>query len=168
MLDHELVGTTPPEWTADSWLNTPPLRLADLHGRVVLVRWFMGPACPLCSATAPSLRALAEELGPRGLTVIAMYQHRDGTPLTDDSHRNAAAALGFTFPVARDTDAKTLHAWWLDGHDREFTSASFLLDKRGRVRGVHDGGRYAPGEPAFEAIRRGVIRLLEEPEGDTR
>jgi peroxiredoxin len=168
-LDHELVGTRPPEWTAESWLNSQPLHLADLRGRVVLVRWFMGPSCPLCSATALSLRALSEELGPRGLTVIAMYHHRDGTPLTDDSHRNAARALGFEFPVARDPDAKTLHAWWLDGHEREYMSVSFLLDKQGRIRGVHQGGRYTPGEPAFDAIRRGVLRLLEEPEqGDTR
>jgi peroxiredoxin len=164
-LDHELVGTTPPEWTADAWVNSPPLRLADLRGRVVLVRWFMGASCPLCSATAPSLRALSEELGPRGLTVIALYHHRDGTPLDDESHVRAARTLGFAFPVARDPDAKTLRAWWLDGHERAYTSVSFLLDKRGRIRGVHEGGRYAPGEPAFQAIRSGILRLLDE--GDT-
>ena len=37
----ELVGTTPREWTVDHWMNSPPLTLAGLRGRVVLVRWFM-------------------------------------------------------------------------------------------------------------------------------
>ena len=53
-------------------------------------------------------------------------------------------------------------AWWLDGQDREFTSVTFLLDRFGRVRGIHPGGRFAPGDRTYGAIRRGVEALLTE------
>jgi peroxiredoxin len=162
-LDHDLVGTTPVEWAAVDWRNAKPLTLADLRGRVVLVRWFMGTSCPFCSATAPSLRTLHREYGPRGLTVVGLYHHKEPEPLKRGQFDGIVRDFGFEFPVARDPEWATLKAWWLDGHEREFTSVSFLLDKTGRIRGVHPGGRYAPGDPAFAAVKRAVERLLSEP-----
>ncbi len=55
-----------------------------------------------------------------------------------------------------------MKSWWLT-RERAFTSVTFILDKQGRIRAVHQGGRYAPGEPDFEAVRRAVERLLAEP-----
>lgn len=161
-LDHELVGTTPPEWAAVDWRNSKPLALADLRGRVVLVRWFMDPSCPFCSATAPSLKALHREYAPRGLTVVGLYHHKQREPLQCGQFDGFVRDFGFEFPVARDPEWATLKAWWLDAHPRGFTSVSFLLDKSGRIRGIHPGGRYAPGDPAFAGLKRAIERLLTE------
>jgi peroxiredoxin len=161
-LEHELVGATPPEWAAVDWRNSKPLALADLRGRVVLVRWFMGTSCPFCSATAPALRELHREYGARGLTVVGLYHHKDAQPLQRGQFDGYVRDFGFEFPVARDPEWATLKAWWLGGHEREFTSVSFLLDKSGRIRGIHPGGRYAPGDPAFGAMKRAIERLLSE------
>jgi peroxiredoxin len=161
-LDDALVGTAVPEWTTEEWLNTPPLTLHELRGRVVLVRWFMGTSCPMCSASAPSLSALDDQYASKGLTVIGMYHHKEDAPLKPGEYAGFAKAFGFHFPVARDPDWTTLKAWWLTGHERDFTSVSFLLDRQGRVRGIHPGGRMAPGEPAYESMRRGIEKLLAE------
>jgi peroxiredoxin len=161
-LDHELVGTTPPEWAAVDWRNSKPLALADLRGRVVLVRWFMGTSCPFCSATAPSLKALHREYASRGLTIVGLYHHKEPQPLQRGEFDGYVRDYGFEFPVARDPEWATLKAWWLDGHEREWTSVSFLLDKAGRVRGIHPGGRYAPGDSSFAAMKRAIERLLVE------
>lgn len=161
-LDDPLVGTTPLEWAAVDWRNSKPLTLAELRGRVVLVRWFMDTSCPFCSATAPALRMLHEEYGPRGLTVVGLYHHKQREPLQRGQFDGIVRDFRFEFPVARDPEWATLRACWLDGHEREFTSVSFLLDKKGRVRGIHPGGRYAPGDPAFVAMKRAIDRLLSE------
>jgi peroxiredoxin len=161
-LDDALVGTAVPEWTTEEWLNTQPLTLHELRGRVVLVRWFMGTSCPMCSASAPSLSALHDQYASKGLTVIGMYHHKEDEPLKAGEYAAFASAYGFHFPVARDPDWTTLKAWWLTGHERDFTSVSFLLDRQGRVRGIHPGGRMAPGEPAYESMRRGIVTLLAE------
>lgn len=163
-LDNPLVGTTPTTWKTESWQNSPPLSLTSLRGRVVLVRWFMGTSCPYCSATAPALRALHDTYGKRGLTVIGLYHHKEEAPLAPGQFEGFVRDYGFTFPVARDPDWSTLKAWWLDAEPRTWTSVSFLLDRRGVIRGVHPGGRYAPGDPAYAAMTRAIEALLAEPE----
>ena len=162
-LASDLVGTTPPAWTTGEWLNSPPLTQAGLRGRVVLVRWFMSPSCPMCSASAPALETLHKEYGGKGLTVIGMYHHKEDTPLAPGEVAGYVKSYGFDFPVAVDPEWTTLKAWWLSGHDRDFTSVSFLLDKRGEVRGIHKGGRMAPGEADYLAMKRGIEKLLTEP-----
>jgi len=158
----ELLGTKAHPWTVDHWMNSAPLTLADLRGRVVLVRWFMSTECPLCSATAPSLRAFDAQYRARGLSVIGMYHHKDPEPLDPASVEKYVKTYGYTFPVAIDTDWRTLKDWWLDGHDRHFTSVSFLIDKQGTVRFIHPGGKYEPGSGGEKELRAQVERLLAE------
>jgi thiol-disulfide isomerase/thioredoxin len=158
----ELLGTPAHPWTADHWMNSPPLALADLHGRVVLVRWFMSTECPLCSATAPSLRAIDADYRARGLSVIGMYHHKDPEPLDPAKVEKYVKLYGYTFPVAIDTDWRTLKDWWLGGHDRHFTSVSFLIDRKGIIRFIHPGGKYAPGSDDEKQLRAKIEGLLAE------
>lgn len=143
-------------------MNAQPLALADLRGRVVLVRWFMSTECPLCSATAPSLRAFDEEYRARGLSVIGMYHHKDPEPLDPAKVETYVKRYGYTFPVAIDTDWRTLKDWWLDGHERTFTSVSFLIDKQGTIRFIHPGGKYEPGSAGEKEMRAQIEKLLKE------
>jgi peroxiredoxin len=156
-----LLGTRPPEWQASRWIGSRPLRLADLRGRVVLVRWWTA-GCPYCSATAPSLRALHERYGARGLTVVGMYHHKDATPFRPEVFEETARKYGFTFPVAVDDDWRTLRAW-MRGVDTGFTSVTFLLDKQGVVRHVHPGGEYRPGDAGYTRLAEAIERLLAAP-----
>lgn len=163
-LDDPLVGTSPPEWKTEAWLNSKPLTLAELRGKVVMVRWFMGTSCPMCSATAPSLRKMDEAYRDKGLVVIGMYHHKDDEPLTEATYGEYIRAFGFRFPVARDPEWTTLKAWWLTTgkKERDFTSVTFLLDKQGRTRAIHQGGRWAPGDADYQAMDRAVQKLLAE------
>jgi peroxiredoxin len=149
-------------WQVSQWFNSPPLSLEQLRGKVVLVRWFMGPSCPMCSGTAPTLRALHERYADRGLAVIGMYHHKEETPLDPQQVESWVKHFGYRFPVAIDKDWATLRRWWLDGHDRAYTSVSFLIDKAGVVRRVHLGGLIAPEGGDIDAINADVERLLAE------
>jgi peroxiredoxin len=151
-----------PPWQVSQWFNSPPLSLEQLRGKVVLVRWFMGPSCPFCSGTAPTLRALHERYADRGLAVIGMYHHKEETPLDPDQVAGWVKHFGYQFPVAIDKDWTTLRRWWLDGHDRAYTSASFLIDKQGIVRRVHLGGLIAPDGDDMTAISADIERLLAQ------
>jgi peroxiredoxin len=153
-----LIGTRPPEWQATLWMGSPPLKLADLRGRVVLVRWWTA-GCPYCSATAPALRAFHERYAARGLTVVGMYHHKEATPFQPEVYRATARKYGFTFPVAVDTDWRTLRSW-LRGVDTGFTSVTFVLDKEGIIRHLHRGGEYRPGDAAETRLRQVIEGLL--------
>jgi len=52
----ELIGTRAPGWDVSEWLNSQPLSLEHLRGRVVLVRWWTGPRS---ARTAQRLRRLS-------------------------------------------------------------------------------------------------------------
>ncbi len=156
----KLVGERPPEWHATLWLNSPPLRLADLHDKVVLVRWWTA-GCPFCSASATALREFDEEYRDRGLVVVGMYHHKESTPFDPAVYEATAKRYGFTFPLAFDPDWKTLESW-LSGVDTGFTSVSFLVGRDGVVRYVHPGGQYVKGDPGYADLRAAIERALAE------
>jgi peroxiredoxin len=157
----ELIGKPAPGWELETWFNSRPLALADLRGKVVLVRWFMSPDCPLCSATAPALNVLDDRYRDRGLVVLGFYHHKLQEPLTAEAVKGYLEHFKFRFPVAIDPDWKTLKRWWLD-RERGWTSVSFLLDKKGVIRFIHPGGKYAPGSADFAEIEQRIQGLLAD------
>ena len=167
----ELIGTKAVGWEAAEWLTSEPLRLEDLHGKVVLVRWWT-ETCPYCSRSAPALNEFHARYADRGLIVIGMYHPKPmGRPITADEIREAARMRGFRFPIAADRDWSVLRNWWLDARTRTATSVSFLIDRRGVIRHVHPGPAFHR-EPAsgderprrdFLELERMIDQLLDEP-----
>jgi peroxiredoxin len=168
----ELAGTTvadePPvgqkavEWQFKDWMQSEPLTLRGLEGKVVLVRWWTAPGCPFCAATAPALNEFHQRYKDRGLVVIGAYHHKARTALDLAQVRRSVKELGFAFPVAVDRDWQTLKRWWLDGRKRAWTSVSFLIDRRGVIRHVHPGGQYVRGDKAYAALQARIEELLQE------
>ena len=158
----DVIGTRPPAWQAEDWQNSAPLTLAELKGKVVLVRWWTAPECPHCAATAPSLNTLYQESSEKGLVVIGMYHHKSPTPLDEKEVVAHVKRLGFLFPVAIDRDWTTLKRWWLDTGDRSWTSVSFLIDRHGIIRHVHTGGRYEKDSADYRVMKAKVEELLGE------
>jgi thiol-disulfide isomerase/thioredoxin len=153
-----------------AWLNTKPLSLPDLRGKVVLIRFWTN-TCPFCEATAPALRQLDTDFASRGLVVIGMYHPKPpGVRRSVASVERTARQWGWRFPVGLDVDWKSLNAFWLATGDRSATSASFLLDRRGVIRFVHPGTEFHPGGPPdhqqcrddYGDVRRAVEALLTE------
>jgi thiol-disulfide isomerase/thioredoxin len=157
----ELIGRAAPGWELETWFNSKPLTLAELRGKVVLVRWFTSPDCPFCSATAPSLNALDDRYRDGGLVVLGFYHHKNKEPLRPEAVKGYLEHYKFRFPVAIDPDWKTLKRWWLD-RERGWTSVSFLLDKKGMIRFIHPGGTYAPGSADFAEMEQQIQGLLAE------
>jgi len=94
--------------------------------------------------------------------VIGMYHHKRPEPLTLDAVRATVRDYGFEFPVGVDRDWKTLNRWWLGSRKRDFTSVSFLVDRRGVIRHIHPGGTIDLGKPDGAALQKKVEQLLVE------
>jgi peroxiredoxin len=139
------IGVAAPPFQFDAWLNSKPLTLEDLKGKVVLVRWFTD-TCPFCASSAPALRSLHEEYANSGLTVIGVYHPKDGRddPLDIKRVQSVVEARDFKFPVTIDWKWRTgtLKDWWLTRPERPATSVTFILDKSGVIQFVHPGMEY--------------------------
>ncbi len=152
----DLIGTKARGWEGVEWLDTEPIRLEDLRGKVVLVRWWTD-SCPYCRRSAPALNEFDARYARRGLVVIGMYHPKPiDRSITASEIRAAAQERGFGFPIAIDRGWSVLRDWWLDGGRRSATSVSFLIDRHGVIRHVHPG-------PAFH---REVVRGDDQPSKD--
>ena len=157
-----LLHTSPPEWELTKWINSDPLRIADLKGKVVLVRWWTAPQCSYCRATAPALNEFYDRYRSQGLELIGVYHHKSSKPLQTADVEAYTREYGFKFPVAIDVDWKSLKQWWLDRVDSGWTSVSFLLDKTGKIRLIHPGGQYVRGDDDYKAMQKKIEELLAE------
>jgi peroxiredoxin len=159
----ELIGTQAHEWSEAQWIQGGPLTLAGLRGRVALVRWWTAPDCPLCEGTAPSLNEFYGRYKEQGLVVVGFYHHKSDAPLRPEDVVGYKTKFGFEFPVAIDPEWKTLRAAWLNAAKRDYTSVSFLIDRKGVIRYIHPGGKFARGEQAYDEIKATLEKLLGEP-----
>jgi thiol-disulfide isomerase/thioredoxin len=115
------------------WLNTQPLTMAKLRGRVVLVD-FWTYSCINCRRTLPFLRALHETYEARGLTVLGVHTPEFDFEKIPANVERAVHALNVTWPVAEDPDRAT----W-DAFRNQYWPADYLVDRSGRIRLVHVG-----------------------------
>ena len=164
------IGVAAPAFNLQHWVNSPPIEIGELKGKVVLVRWWTD-TCDLCAATAPALRKLQEEYGNHGFQVIGMFHPKPAGDWSISRVQKAAARFNFAFPVALDGDWSTLKRWWLNGAERNYTSVSFIVDKHGVIRYVHPGGEFhesngeaghAVCERDFRKIEKMIAELLAE------
>jgi peroxiredoxin len=166
------LGVVAPRLELQHWLNSPPLEMDALRGKVVLIRWWTD-ACPFCAATAPALRELDRKYGHRGLQVIGIFHPKPAGDWSVERMQVAGKRLGLNFPVALDGDWTALRRWWPDLEKRGWTSVSFVVDETGVIRYVHPGGEFheAPGgndaqhaqcEREYGNIDRVIQRLLAQ------
>lgn len=137
-----------PELTNDTWLNVDsPLRLADLHGKVVLLEMWTFD-CINCQNVMPSLKGWHSKYKDQGLVIIGNHYpefsfEEDLANLQDAIERN-----GIEYPVAQDNDGATWRA-----NQNRYWPTLYLIDKQGHIRYVHIGeGRYQETEGNIEAL----------------
>ncbi len=124
----------------------------------------------MCRATAPSLNYFHSRYSHQGLVVVGMYTPKPRPAYIPLSVvRKYVEDYQFKFPIALDEDWATLRAFWLDRvSDPDFTSVSFLIDKKGVIRFIHPGGEYsatsavAASRNDFAQMERMIQELLAE------
>lgn len=147
-----------PEFSASAasdWLNSPPLKLANLRGQVILLDiWAL--ECLSCHRSVPWLLEMEKRYRARGLRVIGVH-----TPEFEHEKDRAAVErkvreMGLDHPVMLDNDA----AYWRALGNR-YWPTFYLLDRAGRVRGVYIG-EMREARPETRALEQQLMALLEE------
>lgn len=136
-----IVGFAAPKWEVGDWINSEPLTLEGLRGKVILVRWWTGPGCPYCTPSVLILNDLYKLHKDKGLVVIGFYHHKSDEPIKLRNVRRLAKKMKMDFPIAIDPEWQTLKRYWFDrtSDEERWTSVSFLIDQQGIVRYVHPG-----------------------------
>jgi thiol-disulfide isomerase/thioredoxin len=144
-----------PEFATGDWINSAPLTLKSLRGRVVLVDfWTFG--CYNCRNTLPALKNWDARYREHGLTIVGVHSPEFAEEKNLENVRREVAELQIHYPVVTDTDYATWRAY-----DVAAWPTIFVLDKSGRVRWTH------VGEGAYDKTEQVIQKLLAESDSST-
>ena len=140
-------GELPSLEGATGWLNSPPLTVAGLRGKVVLVN-FWTYTCVNWLRQLPYVRAWAGKYAGQGLVVIGVHTPEFPFEKDVDNVRRAVQDMNIGYPVATDND----YAVW-QAFDNHYWPALYFADARGRIRHHHFGeGEYGRSEMVIQQL----------------
>ncbi|WP_373414221.1 cytochrome c biogenesis protein DipZ [Ensifer aridi] len=149
-------GTSPPLDGAVEWLNSTPLTVEQLRGKVVLVD-FWTYSCINCIRTIPYVRAWAEKYRDQGLVVIGVHAPEFAFEKRIDNVKRAVQDFEIGYPVAIDNDFAIWRAF-----GNSYWPAHYFIDVEGWIRHHHFG------EGDYQTSERVIQELLAEGAGSRR
>lgn len=132
------------------WINSSPLNLASLRGKVVMV-WFWTFGCYNCLNALPHVKALEAKYRDRGLVVIGIHTPEFPSEKVEDNVRSQVKSLGIVYPVVMDNR----YAIW-NSFRNQYWPAAYFIDANGTIRYHHFG------EGSYDVQERVVAKLLED------
>ena len=121
----------------DAWLNSPPLAMKSLKGKVVLVD-FWTYSCINCIRTLPYLTDWDRKYRGQGLVIVGVHAPEFEFEKKLDNVKAAIAQHGIRYPVALDNHLAT----WTN-FNNVYWPAHYLINRDGQVVYTHFGeGEY--------------------------
>jgi hypothetical protein len=132
---------------ATAWLNSEPLALEELRGRVVVVN-FWTLTCINWLRQEPWVRAWSRAYRDEGLIVIGVHTPEFSFEHALELVEQATGERDIDYPVALDND----YAIW-NAFDNHYWPALYFVDREGAVRDHHFGeGRYERSERVIQEL----------------
>ncbi len=145
------VGMKAPDITNPIWLNSEPLRPAELKGKVVMVEfWTFG--CYNCRNVEPYVKQWHQKYADQGFVIIGVHSPEFSHEREIDRVRRYIKDHDIRFAVPIDNDFSTWNAY-----GNRYWPAMYLIDKRGVIRYVR------VGEGGYQDTEANIQSLLAEP-----
>jgi thiol-disulfide isomerase/thioredoxin len=131
----------------DHWINSEPLTMAQLRGKVVLVE-FWTYTCINCIHVAPYVKQWHQRYKDQSLVVVGVHTPEYDEEKTFGNVQDAVKRFGIEYPIAQDN----AYATW-DAYGNRYWPAVYLVDTQGRVVYRHYGeGDYAATEAKIQQL----------------
>jgi thiol-disulfide isomerase/thioredoxin len=146
--DDAFVGQKAPEIKGgDLWINSAPLKISDLRGKVVLIE-FWAFDCPFCAQAMPHIKELYEKYGKQGLVIVGVHTPRIDYEKDIAKIKAAVAEKGIKYPVVVDNKYQI----WSDYLCNTWPS-HFVVDQEGIIQLSHSGmERYEDTEKVIQKL----------------
>ena len=132
----------------DAWINTPPLTINSLKGKVVLID-FWTYSCINCVRTLPYLKDWYNKYHDKGLVIIGVHTPEFDFEKNLDNVKSAVKRDGILYPVALDNQFVT----WRN-YNNHYWPAHYLINKQGEVVYQHNG------EGSYDIMENNIRFLL--------
>jgi peptide-methionine (R)-S-oxide reductase len=138
---------TAPALVDGKWINSDPLFLDGLRGRVVFIEfWTFG--CYNCINTLPTVKSFDAKYRDKGLTVIGIQSPEFEREKVFENITAAVNKHEIKYPILIDNEMKNWNAYGVTAWP-----TIFILDKQGRIRYKQLGeGNYAYQEKVIQTL----------------
>jgi len=141
------MGQAPDFIGINRWLNSSPLSLAGLKGKVILVD-FWTYTCINCIRTFPFVSGWYEKYKDQGFVIIGVHTPEFEFEKKTENVENAVRMYQIKYPVAQDNSYITWNSF-----NNRYWPAKYLIDKDGHLRYEHFGeGQYEETEKAIQSL----------------
>jgi cytochrome c biogenesis protein CcdA/thiol-disulfide isomerase/thioredoxin len=138
----------------EQWINTKPLTMASLKGKVVLVD-FWTYSCVNCIRTLPYITAWDEKYRQAGLVIVGIHAPEFAFERKPENVTQAVKKYNIQYPVALDNELKT----W-ESFDNSAWPAHYLINREGKVVYTHFG------EGQYDITEKNIQTLLGQKNED--
>jgi thiol-disulfide isomerase/thioredoxin len=129
------------------WINSEPLTMEQLRGKIILVE-FWTYDCINCLRALPYVKQWHERYQDQGLVVVGVHTPEYPHEKLLGNVEEAVKQLGIVYPVAQDNDYRTWNAF-----GNRYWPAVYLIDQGGRIVYRHFGeGAYAETEARIQQL----------------
>lgn len=141
-------GPKAPEFApGQNWLNSSPLLLTNLKGKVVLVD-FWTYTCINCIRTLPHLTSWYEKYRDLGLVIVGVHTPEFEFEKDTKNVTHAIQDFNIKYPVVQDND---FSIW--NSYSNRYWPAKYLIDANGVIRYTHFGeGKYDETEKMIQTL----------------
>lgn len=153
---------TPTELTApelagiSQWINSRPLMLKKLRGKVVVLHfWTFG--CTNCQRNLPYYNRWRTDFSKDGLQIIGVHTPETAEEAVASNVAARVKDLGIKYPIAVDQDRATWKAY-----NNRYWPSIYLIDKQGHIRFHWDGELEYQDARGDKTIREKIKELLAE------
>lgn len=146
-----------PEFASvEHWINSSPLTMRDLRGKVVLVH-FYAFQCHNCHANFGIYRRWHKDLTDKGVVVVGIQTPETSRERDADAVKAAARERDLKFPIMIDLNSENWRAW-----GNTMWPCVYVVDKRGYIRLWWPGELNWKGATGDKTVEEAVDRLLAE------
>ena len=138
------------------WLNSAPLKLSALRGKVVIVNIWVH-SCINCHNSLPTLKKWYAAYKDAGLEIIGVHTPEFESDKDLAGLQRSLTSDGVTWPVMQDNKNATWQAY-----NNRFWPAFYLIDKKGVIRESHDGEISSRYPDAIAPLESTLKKLLAE------
>lgn len=136
-----------PEISPGEWINSEPLKLKDLRGKVVLID-FWEYTCINCIRTLPYVKAWHKRYNDQGLVIIGIHAPEFQFSREGENVIAAVKKFDIPYPIVLDNQYRTWRAF-----ANRYWPTKYLIDKDGVIRYSHFGeGNYEETEEAIQGL----------------
>jgi cytochrome c biogenesis protein CcdA/thiol-disulfide isomerase/thioredoxin len=129
------------------WVNSAPLSLRSLRGKVVVLD-FWTYSCVNCLRTLPHVKRWYATYRDVGLVVVGVHTPEFSFERVPSNVRREIGSLGIEYPVALDNSYGTWNAW-----ENRYWPAKYFVDRTGHIRFAHFGeGEYEESEEVIRTL----------------